>query len=359
MANYNKIDDIVGSVANATQLVSSTKYDDNSYTVNGVDWFSYGGNVCSSIYANGNSWIGLGASSEHFKFNRRDSAMWNLWREEGTYLGYYKFLRIRWNGYCVYSSTSESYLQTFDLILFDTGDIMLYAVDIPTGNYNGTFYLGNLTYTAPTTESRFVTFYLQSDGSYTVDYAPISLELPYTRKYLVRDTNTIYTVVDNALAVISGELTAQLFLDNGVDDIPSGSLLIGLSNPEVLCWLDTDIPQKMTATVQGVPTGAHDITSDNINIGHSSIYGITSVEAAASEGATFLLSFDNGSWMIYNNGSWIASDVGMTATELVAIPENAWSSVVNSAQNMKLKVTLDGVDTVTQIKFNFNNSVPV
>ena len=115
----------------------------------------------------------------------------------------------------------------------------------------------------------------------------------------------------------------------------------------------------MTATVQAVPTDAHDITSDNINIGHSSIYGITSVEATASDGATFLLSFDNGEWMIYNNGSWIASDIGMTATELVAIPENAWSSIVNSAQNMKLKATLDGVDTVTQIKFNFNNSVPV
>ena len=134
---------------------------------------------------------------------------------------------------------------------------------------------------------------------------------------------------------------------------------MSLSNPEVLCWIDSDIPQKMTATVQGVPTGAHDITSDNINIGHSSIYGISSVEATASDGATFLLSFDNGEWMIYNNGSWIASDVGMTATELVAIPENAWSSIVNSATSMKLKATLDGVDTVTQVKFNFNNNRPI
>ena len=361
MANYNNIADIVGSVANATQLVTSTKYDDDSYTLNGVDWFSYGGNVCNSIYANGNSWIGLGSNYEHFKFNRRDSAMWNLWREEGTYLGYYKFLRIRWNGYCSYSSTDSNCLQTFDLILFDTGDIMLYAVDIPTENYNGTFNLGDLTYTAPTTESRFVTFYLQSDGTYTIDYAPISLEFPYTRKYLIKANNTIYTVANDVLTAISGELNAQLFIDNGVDDIPSGNLLIGLSNPEVLCWVDSDIPQKMTATVQAVPTEAHDITSDNINIGHSSIYGISSVEATASDGATFLLSFDNGAWMVYdvNNSTWTASDVGMTATELVAIPENAWSSVVNSAQNMKLKATLDGIDTVTQVKFNFNNNRPI
>ena len=361
MANYNNIADIVGSVVNATQLVTSTKYDDNSYTFNGVDWFTYGGNVCNTIYANGNSWIGLGTSSEHFKFNRRDSAMWNLWREEGTYLGYYKFLRIRWNGYSAYGSTDSNFLQTFDLILFDTGDIMIYAVDIPTANYDGTFYLGNLTYTAPTTENRFVTFYLQSDGTYTVDYAPISLELPYTRKYLIRDNNTIYTVENDVLTAISGELNAQLFIDNGVDDIPSGSLLISLSNPEVLCWIDSDIPQKMTATVQGTPIGEHDVISDDIRIGHESIFGITSVEATASDGATFSLSFDNGEYMVYDTSSstWVASDVGMSATELVAIPTDAWSSVVNSATTMKLKATLDGIDTVTQVKFNFDNTSPI
>ena len=359
--NYTSIDDIVSSIGNASRLRKDTKNDDGTDTVTGVNWFSYCGNVCNSIYANGNSWIGLCASSEHFKFNRRDSAMWNLWREEGTYLGYYKFLRIRWNGYSAYGSTDSNFLQTFDLILFDTGDIMIYAVDIPTANYDGTFYLGNLTYTAPTTENRFVTFYLQSDGTYTVDYAPISLELPYTRKYLIRDNNTIYTVENDVLTAISGELNAQLFIDNGVDDIPSGNLLIGLNNPYVLCWTDSDIVPTLKATVQGTPIGEHDVISDDIRIGHESIFGITSVEATASEGATFSLSFDNGAWMVYDtsSNSWIASDVGMSYTELVAIPTDAWSSVVNSATTMRLKATIDGIETVTQVKFNFDNTSPI
>lgn len=182
--------------------------------------------------------------------------------------------------------------------------------------------------------------------------------IPKKPKYLIRNNDIIYTVQNNSLVEVVGDLNAQLFIDNGVDNIPSGSLLITLSNPEVLCWTDSDKVPILKATVQGVPTGAHDITSDNINIGHSSIYGITSVEATASDGATFLLSFDGGAWMKYNDGTWSASDVGMTAAELMAIPSNAWSSVINSAQYMQLKATLEGVETVTQVVFNYDNESP-
>ena len=359
MANYNNIADIVGSVANATQLVTSTKYDDNSYTLNGVDWFSYGGNVCNSLYANGNSWIGLGASTEHFKFNRRDSAMWNLWREEGTYLGFYKFLRIRWNGYCAYSSTASNCLQTFDLILFDTGDIMLYAVDIPTANYNGTFYLGNLTYTAPTTESRFVTFYLQNDGTYTIDYAPISLELPYTRKYLIRANNTIYTVVNDVLTAISGELNAQLFIDNGVDAIPDGTLLMTLSNPEVLCWTDSDTVPTLTATVTGVPE-PQTVISKEIDLMHSSIKGINGVTVDCKGNVLFAVSFDKkATWMMHNGTEWVVvSDklAGMTKTEFEAITAEQWQPKYEASSEMYIRCAiLDETQSITTVNIDFIN----
>ena len=176
------------------------------------------------------------------------------------------------------------------------------------------------------------------------------------KKYLVRDGGTIYTVADGALAEVSGTLNADLFIASGVDTIPDGALLMTLSAPEVLCWTDGDRLPKLTATVQGVPQGTHEIISDNARIGHESVYGITSVEATASDGATFLLSFDGGMWMAYTNGSWSASDVGMNASELMAVPTEAWSSVINSANNMRLKAMLDGLDTVTQVKFNFNNN---
>lgn len=359
MANYNNIVDIVGSVVNATQLVTSKKYDDNSYTLNGVDWFTYAGKVCNRIYANGNSWIGLGTNSEHFKFNRRDSVMWNLWREEGTYLGFYKFLRIRWNGYSVYNSTDSKSLQTFDLILFDTGDIMLYAVDIPTANYNGTFYLGNLTYTAPTTENRFVTFYLQSDGTYTIDYAPISLELPYTHKYLIRDNNTIYTVANDVLIAISGELNAQLFIDNGVDDIPSGSLLIGLSNPEVLAWTNSDKVPTLTATVNGIP-GPQIVMSKEIDLMHSSIKGINGVTVDCKGNVLFAVSFDKkATWLMHNGAEWVAvSDElsGMTKAEFEAITMEQWQPKYEASSDMYIRCTiLDETQSITTLNIDFIN----
>lgn len=185
--------------------------------------------------------------------------------------------------------------------------------------------------------------------------------IPKKPKYLIRNNYIIYTVQNESLVEVVGDLNAQLFIDNGVDDIPSGSLLIDLSNPEVLCWTDSNKVPTLKATVQGVPTGEHDITSDNINIGHSSIYGISSVEATASGGATFSFSFDGGLYMVYDtdSNSWLASDVGMTTAELLAVPQEAWNTMVNSAQVMKMKVTLGGVDTVTQVKFNFDNESPV
>ena len=352
MADYTTIEEIVAGVDNATQLRTNTKQDDGADIITGVDWFSYAGVSCAYLYASGDSWIGLGRSQEDLKVNRRDAAMYNLWREEGTVKGR-RFLRIRWGGYATYNSTSASALLTFDVILLETGDIVLYIADIPTEYYNGTFSLGSLTYDKPTTDKRYVTFYKQANGSYIADYAPISYNV---KKYLVRNNGTLYTVSDGALVEVTGTLNANLFINNGSDTIPDGALLMTLSAPEVLCWTDGDKVPKLNAVVQGVPVGTHDIISNTAMVDHSSIYGIESVEATASDGATFLLSFDGGMWMAYNNDKWSASDVGMTASELMAIPTEAWSSVINSAIFMRLKASIDGVDTVTQVKFNFNNS---
>ena len=182
--------------------------------------------------------------------------------------------------------------------------------------------------------------------------------IPKKQKYLIRNNDIVYTVQNDSLVEVVGGLNAQLFLDNGVDEIPSGTLLMTLSNPEVLCWTDSDKVPTLKATVQGVPTGAHAVISDHIQVDHPSIYGISSVVATASDGVTFLLSFDGGAWMKYNDGTWSVSDIGMTAAELMAIPSTAWSSVINSAQYMQLKATLEGVETVTQVVFNYDNESP-
>ena len=236
---------------------------------------------------------------------------------------------------------------------------MLYAVDIPTVYYDGTFYLGDLTYTAPTTESRFVTFYLQSDGTYTIDYTSISLELPYTRKYLIRANNTIYTVVNDVLTAISGDLNVQLFIDNGVDEIPSGTLLMTLSNPEVLCWTDYEKLPTLTATVKGIPNPQVVVTKE-IDLMHSSIKGINGVTVDCKGNVLFAVSFDKkATWMMHNGTEFVeVSDklAGMTKTEFEAITTDQWQPKYEASSEMYIRCAiLDETQSITTVNIDFIN----
>ena len=359
MADYNNVEDIIAGVENATQLVTETQYNDGTYTLKGVDWFSYNGIVCNNIYANGDSWIGLGAYSEHLKVNRIDGAMWNLWREEGTYLNNYKFLRIRWSGYSRYLYPINECLITYDVILFDTGDIMLYMVDIPTINYTGTFMLGSLSFTKPTTDNRYVTFYLQEDGTYSIEYAPISLTLSYITRYLVRDNGIIYTVTEGVLVEVTGELTSQLFIDNGTDRIPSGELLMTLSNPEVLCWTDSDEVPALIATVKGIPEPQVVVTKE-IDLMHSSIKGINGVTVDCKGNVLFAVSFDKkATWMMHNGTEFVeVSDklAGMTKTEFEAITTEQWQPKYEASSEMYIRCAiLDETQSITTVNIDFIN----
>ena len=359
MADYTSIDDIVAGVENATQLRTNSKQDDGTDTITGVDWFSYNGTICSNIYVSGNSWIGLGTNSEHLKVNRRDTAMWNVWREEGTYstsLHTYNFLRIRWSGYTSYNSTSSSALLTFDVLIFDTGDIMLYVADIPTSDYTGTFSLDDMSYDKPTVENRYVTFYLQSDGSYVAEYAPIDLAV---KKYLVRDGNTLYTITDGSFVEVSGEINSNLFIDNGVDEIPDGTLLMTLSNPEVLCWTDSDKVPTLTATVTGIPY-PQIIISEKIYLTDKSITGIESALATCEGDLIVAVSFDDKqTWKAWNGEQWATlsdDNTGMSKETLEGITFEQWNELYTGATGFYVRVSLlDTTQSVEKIVFDFSN----
>ena len=98
--DYNSVQDIISAgISNMQCIRNNTKNDDGTDTLVGVDWFTFKDTVAQNIYVSGNSWLGLGSSSEHLKVNRRDGAVYSIYREEGTLFNYYKFLKIRWSGY--------------------------------------------------------------------------------------------------------------------------------------------------------------------------------------------------------------------------------------------------------------------
>lgn len=329
-------------------LRNNTKQDDGSDSIAGVDWFTFNGTTASTIYANGNSWIGFGSTTEHLKVNRRDGALWSLYREEGTLYNYYKFLKIRWKGYSIYNYTTTAYAVEYDVILWDTGDISLRMISIPTSYNTGTYSLvasSTYTYTVSTT-SPDITF-TKTDSGFTVSNSIIELEEPYERRYLIRSESTYYTVSNNVLSQVSiSSLTSTEFLNHGVKKIPNISLLSSLSNPEILYWCEVDTTLESGLVVKGTPALPQTFYYETQSL--TDYNHIDQAEVVASDDALFAISFDNGStWKYYNNGTWnTASSVseGMSAATLKIIPSNAWSTVTTST-SFKFRCTLPTLES--------------
>lgn len=178
-------------------------------------------------------------------------------------------------------------------------------------------------------------------------------------KYLVRNNDTIYTVTDGSLVEVSGEINSNLFIDKGVDAIPDGTLLMTLSNPEVLCWTDSDKVPTLTATVKGIPNPQVVITKE-IDLMHSSIKGINGVTVDCKGNVLFAVSFDKkATWMMHNGTDWV--DVadklsGMTKTEFEAITTDQWQPKYEASSEMYIRCTiLDETQSITTVNIDFIN----
>ena len=139
MADYVNLQTAIDAgTTNMAIKRNNSQNDDGTDTIaTGITWFYYNSVLVANIYASGNSWIGFGASAEQLKVNRRDAAVYYEYTETGT-IGTYKFFKLRWVGYSVYSQTSDAYLQQYDVFLLDNGQIFLRFFDAPTSSCDGT-----------------------------------------------------------------------------------------------------------------------------------------------------------------------------------------------------------------------------
>ena len=183
--------------------------------------------------------------------------------------------------------------------------------------------------------------------------------MPKKTKYLIRNNGIIYTVQNDSLVEVVGDLNAQLFIDNGVDTIPDGSLLMTLSNPEVLCWTDDEKLPTLTATVKGIP-GPQIVMSKEIDLMHSSIKGINGVTVDCNGNVLFAVSFDKkATWLMHNGTEWVAvSDElsGMTKAEFEAITTEQWQPKYEASSDMYIRCTiLDKTQSITALNIDFIN----
>ena len=165
-----------------------------------------------------------------------------------------------------------------------------------------------------------------------IDY--IVIQAPYDKKYLIRSGSTLYTLADGALSALTEtEVTAEVFRSYGLDEAPDGALLVGLTDPEVLYWHDSeDALPTLSLTVRGTPPMPQMFTSEPMDLTHESIAGIDHAAVDASADVRCAISFDDGAtWIAHDGAAWFTvSDTvpGMLASTMNAITAEQWAEVV-------------------------------
>lgn len=360
------LDALLNTTEGMEVLVNNTKKDNDTIPIQGVDWFQFNGVVTSNLYASGDHWIGIGTNTIHLRVCNRNGAMYYLYRQEGLIYGYYRFLKIRWEGYTQYNSTDVSRKLIYELFLIDTGDMFLNIIQTPTnGSYIGTSSLtcGSNTYTLNITTGSTpqICFDHQDEtgSAWAVRYDKMIIDPPFVRKYLIQDgAGTYYTVQAGVLTDLEGtELTAQAFLDHGLNSVPDYGLVAVLDTPAVLCWQDSVGRPIMTADITAVPYN-QTVYTDDQDMTHESIAGIENVVVDADENTLFAISFDGGvTWKAHNGTAWNTlseEQSGMTKAALEGISVDAWAEVATTG-TYQYRFTLPEGGWVKNIKINYLN----
>lgn len=352
--NYNSIRKILSAgTTNMIVVRNNSKQDDGTDTITCPSWCTYNGSAISTIYVNGNSWIGFGSATEHLRVNRRDGAMWSLYTEEGTLYDYYKFLKIRFRGYSAYNTTSSSYAIVYDVILWDTGDISLHMVTIPTSKNNGTYSLtaGSIyTYTVNTSNPD-ITFTKTNTG-FSVSNTIINLENPPEKRFLIRSGSTYYTIINNALAEIPNTyISSDRFLAYGIKTIPRISLIQNLQNPEILYWTDKESGTISNLVISGTPPMPQLLYYESQSIPDGSY--INAMEASCSDDVLLNITFNGGTTWYYHNGEiWqeaLTTSNGMNSVALKNITPAAWSEICTNSTAYQVRCILPSVESYVNI----------
>lgn len=356
--NYDSINEIFSAgVTNMTCLLqNSSDYDGGTLTVSGVDFFSFKGNTVSNIYAHGDSYWGFGADTSHLKVDNRDTRMRSLYREEGTLYGYYRFLKIRWEGWAHYNSSGTDYQLKYDLIFWDTGDISLHMVSVPVSCYDGGFeFVADkiYSYTKPTAEAPDVTFqYYPEPATFGIKYMPIDLLVPF--KILIQDDESaIYTIENQVINEETGdiadvlvmldetEVNALLFKTRGFEKMPDWNLIKELKVPKVLSWSDSRA-YPLNAIITGTPPKQYIECVADLSDG--TVLGIKSLNADYTGTVTEQHNFD---------GENFTDEVAM-ADFLMSDLDSIYAGLTEN-KTITFRFWLSGDATLTTFVMNYRN----
>lgn len=165
MADTVSFDSLLNTKAGMTAIVNNVRKGNTTIKVTGVDWFTYAGRTTSTIYVNGNSWIGFGRTTEHLEICYRYNigVIYYIYRQEGILESGKKFLKIRIEGYTHDSSTLPAYTLKYEVFLIEGQTLFINVIKRPTNRgYIGTSIItdGSTTKTLTITTSTAVPIYI-------------------------------------------------------------------------------------------------------------------------------------------------------------------------------------------------------
>lgn len=222
MADYNSLVDMMNTTENMTQLINNSGQDDNVLTIDGVDWFFFKGTRASTLYVSGNSFIGMGVNAEQLLVCRRDTKLWNLYREEATLFGTYKVLKIRWEGYAQYNSQNADVAMKYEWFFIENGNMFLNLIPPKNGSYLGTSQIvAGVTraFSVTAGQQTCVSFYATDEEGmdYEIAYEVMDVQAPFERKYLLSDKDGVYYRLEHEKAFVDAiELEGYQFFRTGI-----------------------------------------------------------------------------------------------------------------------------------------------
>ncbi len=337
-------------------LQDSNNYDGGTLAVSGADFFTFLGKAVPSIYAHGDSYWGIGSDVTHLKIDNRDTRMRSLYWEEGTLYSYYRFLKIRWEGWSHYNASGADYQLKYDLVFWDTGDISLHMISVPVQCYDGAFGFTadkNYTFTKPDTDSPDITFqYYAESKTFEVKYTPLDLLVPF--KLLVKDGDgNLYTVenqvineelqetADVLVKLEETEITALLFKKNGFAKMPEWDLIKALPFPSVLSWSDSRA-FPLNAVITGTPPKQYIECMADLSDG--TVLGIKALNAEYTGDITVQYSYDGET---FTDESTMTDFLTMDLDELYA--------GLLEAKTITFRFWLAGDATLTSFVMNYRN----
>lgn len=334
--------------------VRNTANDDNTDTLAGLSGFMFNGVNANNLYVSGNEWVGIGSNSEQLQVLRRDGKCHYLYRQEGEFLDGTGFIKIRWEGYTVYNSTSISNRLVFELFLISNNDMVLNVVQTPTNTSNlGTSALNchnkttSLALASGDGSGKIVSFYHLDDGGYEwrIDYADYEGADHYEECYLIKSGDAYYKIIDGELVAVDiGRLSAAMFYIHGFEGVPDGTLLQELDDPEVLRW--TNHPTSSVRTKATVVAHPYPQTLlARADLSSPTVLGIRLLAADYSGTIGVKLSFDMGETF----------GDEMTMDEFINLDCNELYARCQDTKSMYIQFILYSDAALTSFKMTYQN----